>query len=388
METSLMFDFPTSPSNGQNYTSGGRTFVYNGYAWDLQGDSYTKSQADTKFVDIAGDTMTGTLSISGAGINLPAVQLLNLGSHASMYGNNSAFVGQATTWSFNNLIGSANLGTLDATGWKTVKAYAMFDGGGMSVDLAYAPVKYLSINAPDGVSAFQCGDTTDKANFHYGEYHYFGNRGGAVGHMNADGTRLFITPATASTSTTTGALLTNGGAGIGGALHCGLGIGIGVGYATSPGLGNTNVGINLNSTGYVIASRSNAPPVYCNINVDGTIQSILRSGVQCGAINVTATTTTYASGSDGRLKEDLQPFDAGAIIDATEVYDFRWKEVGERAFGVVAQDAAEIYPMAVVHDEKQDWWGIDYSKYVPILLQELKALRARVAELEGRKRRH
>ena len=33
--------------------------------------------------------------------------------------------------------------------------------------------------------------------------------------------------------------------------------------------------------------------------------------------------------------------------------------------------------------KEQDWWGIDYSKYVPVLLQELKALRARVAQLEG-----
>jgi hypothetical protein len=35
-------------------------------------------------------------------------------------------------------------------------------------------------------------------------------------------------------------------------------------------------------------------------------------------------------------------------------------------------------------ESKEDWWGVDYSKYVPVLLQELKALRTRVRDLEGR----
>ena len=42
----------------------------------------------------------------------------------------------------------------------------------------------------------------------------------------------------------------------------------------------------------------------------------------------------------------------------------------------------DIYPTAVTQTG-DDYWGIDYSKYVPVLLQELKALRARVAALEG-----
>ena len=50
---------------------------------------------------------------------------------------------------------------------------------------------------------------------------------------------------------------------------------------------------------------------------------------------------------------------------------------------MIAQQAIEVYPAAVTHTEQNDWWGVDYSKYVPVLLQELKALRARVAALEG-----
>jgi hypothetical protein len=93
--------------------------------------------------------------------------------------------------------------------------------------------------------------------------------------------------------------------------------------------------------------------------------------------------------SSAELKEDLKSFDAGSIIDQTNVYDFKWKSAAERGFGVLAQQAIEVYPTAVTHlvnpeGDKEEYWGVDYSKYVPVLLQELKALRTRVAQLEGR----
>jgi len=103
-----------------------------------------------------------------------------------------------------------------------------------------------------------------------------------------------------------------------------------------------------------------------------------------GYIQTSATTTSYATSSDARLKEDLKSFDAGHIVDDTNVYDFSWKSTGERSYGMIAQQANEVYPAAVSYMKDQDAWGIDYSKYVPVLLQELKALRARVRELEGR----
>jgi hypothetical protein len=68
----------------------------------------------------------------------------------------------------------------------------------------------------------------------------------------------------------------------------------------------------------------------------------------------------------------LRPFDS-----------FRWRDRGERSFGVIAQEAAKVIPQACHHDEIVDQWGTDYSKFVPILLAEMKALRKRVAELEG-----
>jgi len=115
-------------------------------------------------------------------------------------------------------------------------------------------------------------------------------------------------------------------------------------------------------------------------------------GTLIGNIFTTGAATAFNTSSDAALKEDLKSFDAGNIIDGTMVYDFKWKSTGERAYGVIAQQANEVYPTAVTHTqavkekgaERDEWWGVDYSKYVPVLLQELKSLRGRVAELEAR----
>jgi hypothetical protein len=140
------------------------------------------------------------------------------------------------------------------------------------------------------------------------------------------------------------------------------------------------------SAGVGIASPTGAPGISIR-PTDGTTWAINfenAGGTQVGTISTTPTATGYNTSSDGRLKEDLKSFDAGNIVDDTNVYDFAWKSTGERSYGIIAQQANEVYPSAVNYNKAEDAWGIDYSKYVPVLLQELKALRARVATLEGR----
>ena len=49
---------------------------------------------------------------------------------------------------------------------------------------------------------------------------------------------------------------------------------------------------------------------------------------------------------------------------------------------MLAQEAAEVYPTPS-RRHHQRLVGVDYSKYVPLLIAELQALRKRVAELEA-----
>jgi endosialidase-like protein len=202
----------------------------------------------------------------------------------------------------------------------------------------------------------------------------------ALGIRRADNS-VVVWSGVTSTSPTTGALTVAGGIG---ADHMTLGAnGLVVqgpaAIGTSPHgttSGAIKVGYAGGGTQYGMVMRPAA---------DNTVAIYFANAAnaQCGSISITATTTTYGTSSDGRLKTDLQPFDAGPIIDRTNVFHFEWKVApGERAYGVIAQEAIEIFPDAISHDEIQDTWGVDYSKYVPLLLQEIKSLRARVAALE------
>jgi hypothetical protein len=151
-------------------------------------------------------------------------------------------------------------------------------------------------------------------------------------------------------------------------------INAGAKYAMPPLFAQVNIGYH-GSDDYGIALRSNSDTGYAQNFLNASNNSI-------GSISTDASSVHYNSASDGRLKQDLRPFDAGPIIDALQTYDFAWKSTGNRNHGVIAQEAIEIWPDAVTHNEKEDWWGIDYSRFVPLLLQEIKDLRARVKQLE------
>jgi Chaperone of endosialidase len=150
------------------------------------------------------------------------------------------------------------------------------------------------------------------------------------------------------------------------------------------GFGLTNTGgIGADGNGLVFEGAS--IPCYGNkIGANGWILLACQGGTSVGGIScANGTTTIFNTTSDGRLKEDMQSFDAGPILDAINVYDFQWKGQETRGYGVIAQEAVTVFPDAVFHDEENDMWSTDYSKFVSLLLQEVKALRARVAALEA-----
>jgi hypothetical protein len=122
------------------------------------------------------------------------------------------------------------------------------------------------------------------------------------------------------------------------------------------------------------------------------------SGASVGSINFTTTTTTYATSSDYRLKEDVQPM-VGATdrLMALKPVNFAWKVDGSRVDGFIAHEAQEVVPEAVtgskdaMDDEgNPQYQGIDQSKIVPLLtaalqeaLTKIEQLEARMAILEG-----
>ena len=118
----------------------------------------------------------------------------------------------------------------------------------------------------------------------------------------------------------------------------------------------------------------------------GAINFENSSGTQVGSIILSATTTTYNTSSDARLKENIADAeDASSLVDAIKVRQFDWKADGShQRYGMVAQELLEVAPEAVSQGATEDdMMGVDYSKLVPMLVKEIQSLRARVAQLEG-----
>ena len=63
---------------------------------------------------------------------------------------------------------------------------------------------------------------------------------------------------------------------------------------------------------------------------------------------------------------------------------FQWNATGSTDVGVIAQDVLPVLPEAV--NEVNGLYKVDYSKFIPVLIQSVKALQARVTALEEAQR--
>lgn len=114
-------------------------------------------------------------------------------------------------------------------------------------------------------------------------------------------------------------------------------------------------------------------------------------GTVVGSINGTGSSgVNYNTTSDSRLKESIEANpEVGDIIDALTVHKFSWKETGVVEYGVFAQEALPVYSPPITEGEDVDLfgsfqpWVADYSRYVGLLLAEIKSLRGRVRALEA-----
>ena len=107
-----------------------------------------------------------------------------------------------------------------------------------------------------------------------------------------------------------------------------------------------------------------------------------------GGIQITsATTVSFITSSDVRLKTNIRNYYAGDLIDRIAPRIFDWKTGETDSIGFIAQELYEIFPQAVSvggEDSHKNPWAVDFSKLMPLAIAEIKALRARVKELESK----
>jgi hypothetical protein len=115
-------------------------------------------------------------------------------------------------------------------------------------------------------------------------------------------------------------------------------------------------------------------------NDDGTVTLFYRGTSSVGSISVSSSATAYNTSSDYRLKTDLKDFSGTEILSNIKMYDFEWKESGERTYGVMAHELQEVLPQAVTGEKDgEEMQAVDYSKIVPVLV---KALQEQQKEIE------
>jgi hypothetical protein len=145
------------------------------------------------------------------------------------------------------------------------------------------------------------------------------------------------------------------------------------------------------------ASQTGLAVMNSNASATGTLISFCNSGgtVQGSVTQTNSTTVAYNTSSDARLKTNITDMaDSGTIIDAMKprVFSWKWDTAKQQVFhGFIAQELNEIFPEAVcegtdeidTHGNPVRAWGVDYSKITPLLVAEVKSLRARVAHLEA-----
>jgi len=110
------------------------------------------------------------------------------------------------------------------------------------------------------------------------------------------------------------------------------------------------------------------------------------TGATAGRIEHTgATTVSYTSGSDVRLKTNI--VDAGSAkekIEAIKIREFDWVTGEHQKFGVIAQELIEVAPEAVCAAKTEnDYWGVDYSKLVPSLIKYVQEQQALITQLQA-----
>jgi hypothetical protein len=117
-----------------------------------------------------------------------------------------------------------------------------------------------------------------------------------------------------------------------------------------------------------------------------------------GSISTGASSTTYATSSDYRLKENIAPM-TGALVKVTQLkpVTYTWKADGSSGEGFIAHELAEVVPDCVTGEKdavdeegKPVYQGIDTSFLVATLtaaIQELKAeldtVKTELATLKG-----
>ena len=157
--------------------------------------------------------------------------------------------------------------------------------------------------------------------------------------------------------------------------------------------------MRIDSSGQLILKRTaavNAATIVCSTGQNSRQVSFVNNNNnnEVGYIfcNNDGTTTQYATTSDYRLKENVQPITTGlATISSLKPVTYDWIDNNSKGEGFIAHELQEHIPLAVngtkdeVNEEgKPVYQGVDYSKIVVHLVAAMQEQQSIISDLQSR----
>ena len=174
-------------------------------------------------------------------------------------------------------------------------------------------------------------------------------------------------------------------------------------YSHAEGYATTASKLASHAEGYSTLASSNYQHVQGKWNVEDTagryahivgwgtsssarknIFTITTAGA--GKFTSSCTATSHPTSSSRRFKENFREVPEEEInkilsLNATK-YDLKEEYGGDKdQIGYIAEDIVDIFPNCVSYDEEGEVAGIDYSKFVPYMVEMIKYLKNKVDEL-------
>lgn len=371
----MALDFPSSPTNGQTYTSGSVTWVYDGTKWVIQGASGVYLPITGGVLASPGNlTVRGGILVGAAGA-VPAAGALTLNANTvAPPGGNGAGGNLYVVAGDNNF----TIANLDCFGTGSPIYVTRRSRGTAAAPTAVQAGDTLGGMAPygRGATAYQSrGNITFAASENWTD--------------TAQGTTLYLsTNAAGGTAAVNSLTLAGNLATFSGSVAAGNAIGIGPGNPV--GLGNAqrlSVG-GPAGAGFGVAWIGGGPT-----GSDTTTILLVfgdaAAATYLGSINRNGTNAVaYITSSDARLKENLVESEIG--LDAVmqlKVYDFNWKGAEEPSHGLLAQEVYGVYPHAVSvggEDPVEKPWGMDHGRLTPLLIRAIQQLKAELDALKAK----
>jgi len=144
--------------------------------------------------------------------------------------------------------------------------------------------------------------------------------------------------------------------------------------------------LNVGTTTYATTETTTSAGSFSTLSVS----SLISLGANISTISVSSLFATYAyvqnlyQPSDQLLKTNLETFST-TVTDVLQLQPkrFEWKANGKSDFGFIAQEVQSVWPELVSRDPHGSL-NLEYSKFIPLLLESIRELKARVEVLEKR----